>query len=203
MIDCLIHGGSVIDGTGSARRRADIGIDGGRVVAVGQLDEVARSRLDASGLVVTPGFIDLHTHYDAQLFWDPLASPVVSPRRHYDHRRQLRLRHRAAAGGSWRLLDAHARAGGGCAPREPREPGSAWDWTSFEDWLGRMQGRLAVNAGFLAGHSTLRRLVMGEAAVGEAASQAQISEMTRLLHERSRAGRARLLFVARADPSRR
>ena len=75
-IDCVIRGGTVVDGSGEPARRADIGIDGGRIVAVGKVDEFARETLDADGCIVTPGFIDPHTHLDAQLCWDPEATPT-------------------------------------------------------------------------------------------------------------------------------
>ena len=77
MIDLVISGGLVVDGSGSEPVRADVAVHGGRVVAVGSIDETAGTTLDADGLVVSPGFVDPHTHYDAQLFWDPLATPSV------------------------------------------------------------------------------------------------------------------------------
>src|SRR5262249_56896020 len=75
VLDVNIVGGSVVDGRGAARRRADVGIRDGHVVAIGDVDETAARTVDADGLVVAPGFVDIHTHYDAQAFWDPALTP--------------------------------------------------------------------------------------------------------------------------------
>jgi N-acyl-D-aspartate/D-glutamate deacylase len=187
MLDCRIVGGSVIDGTGAPRRRADVGIRDGRVVAVGEVDESARRTIDAAGLVVTPGFIDIHTHYDAQLFWDQAATPspfhgvttviggncgfTIAPLRSSEADYLMRML---------------ARVEG--MPLESLAAGVPWNWESFGDWLDRLEGSVAVNAGFLVGHSALRRAVMGPAAVGQPASDAQLDSLKRLLSDSLAAG---------------
>jgi N-acyl-D-aspartate/D-glutamate deacylase len=131
------------------------------VVAVGSIDETAGTTLDADGLVVSPGFVDPHTHYDAQLFWDPLATPSVwhgvttviggncgftlAP---------LRVRD---ADYTRRMM---AQVEG--MPLTALELGVPWSWESFGEYLDALDGSIAVNAGFMVGHSALRRYVMGE-----------------------------------------
>ena len=74
-VDLVVRGGTVADGSGGPLREADVAVDGGKIVAVGQIAESGREEIDARGLVVTPGFVDPHTHYDAQIMWDPAVTP--------------------------------------------------------------------------------------------------------------------------------
>jgi N-acyl-D-aspartate/D-glutamate deacylase len=161
MLDLAIIGGEVIDGTGTPRRRADVGIKAGRIVDVGDLSEQASRHLDASGQVVTPGFIDVHTHYDAQVAWDPHLTP--SPLHGVT----------TAIGGNCGftlapindeaadyLIELLARVEG--MPLATLRAGVNIQWRSFGEYLDTIEGQVGVNVGFLVGHSTVRRLVLGE-----------------------------------------
>ncbi|MEU0175357.1 D-aminoacylase [Streptomyces massasporeus] len=190
MLDHVIKGATVVDGTGAPARTADVGVLGGRIAVIGTVTEEARTTEDATGLVLTPGFVDPHTHYDAQLFWDPYATPSLNH-------------------------GVTTVAGGNCgftlAPLHPERPGDAdytrrmmsrvegmalvaleegapWNWHSFGEYLDALEGRIAVNAGFMVGHCALRRYVMGPEAVGGQPSQEQLAAMVRLLREAMDAG---------------
>ncbi|MFG1668882.1 amidohydrolase family protein [Streptomyces sp. Y7] len=190
MLDHVIKGASVVDGTGVPAYTADVGIHDGRIAVVGVVGEEARSSEDASGLVLAPGFVDPHTHYDAQLFWDPYATPS--------------LNHGVTT-------VAAGNCGFTLAPLNPGRPGDAdytrrmmskvegmslvaleegapWSWNSFGEYLDALEGRIAVNAGFMVGHCALRRYVMGADAVGGQPSEEQLAQIVRLLHDAMDAG---------------
>ncbi|MFF8016330.1 amidohydrolase family protein [Streptomyces sp. NPDC007929] len=190
MLDHVIKGATVVDGSGTPGFTADVGIRDGRIAVVGTVTEEARSVEDATGLVLTPGFVDPHTHYDAQLFWDPYATPSLNH-------------------------GVTTVAGGNCgftlAPLNPARPedadytrrmmsrvegmalvaleeGAPWNWHSFGEYLDALEGRIAVNAGFMVGHCALRRYVMGPQAVGGQPSPEQLDAMVGLLREAMDAG---------------
>lgn len=187
MLDLLIRGGTVVDGTGAPARRADVGVRDGRVVAIGDIDESASETVDATDLVVAPGFIDPHTHYDAQLFWDPAAASssvhgvtsIISGNCGFT---LAPLEERDAD--YVRRMMAQVEG----MPLPALENGVPWNWSTFAEYLDRLDGNIGVNAGFLVGHCALRRKVMGADAIGNEASAAQVEEMATLLHEAVVAG---------------
>jgi len=187
MLDIVITGGTVIDGTGAPARRADIGIKDGRVVAIGVVDETSAETIDATGLMVTPGFIDPHTHYDAQLLWDPTASPssvhgvttVIGGNCGFTLAPLI-------PGDADYLRKMMAKVEG--MPLAALENGTDWSWETFAEYLGRLENNISVNAGFLVGHCAVRRYVMGPAAVGGEADASQIDAMRRELARSIEAG---------------
>ena len=182
MLDLLITNATIVDGTGAPAYSGAIGVRDGRIVGVGQVDEAARQTLDAQGKVVCPGFVDVHTHYDAQVFWDGTLSPScyhgvttvfggfcgfsIAP---------------LSADAAPYLLNMLARVEG--MPVNSLTEGVPWDWQSFSEYLAKLEGGLGVNAGFMAGHSAIRRVVMGERAVGEEASEEEVAQMKALLSQ--------------------
>jgi N-acyl-D-aspartate/D-glutamate deacylase len=187
MLDYLITGGTLVDGTGGPARRADVGVRDGRIVAIGTTDEPAKTTFDADGLVVAPGFVDPHTHYDAQLFWDPFATPSN------EHGVTTVI------GGNCGFTLAPLKAGDADytrrmmakvegMPLAALENGVRWGWESFGEYLDLLDGNIAVNAGFLVGHCAVRRYVMGSEAVERVADEAEIAAMVELLHRSIEAG---------------
>ncbi len=180
MLDIKIVGGNLVDGMGRPAQRGDLGIRGGRIAAIGRVDEAASHTIDADGRVVSPGFVDAHTHYDAQVFWDGALSPscfhgvttviggncgfTIAP---------------LAGEAAPYLMRMLARVEG--MPLDSLRAGVPWDWHGFGEYLDRLERRVGINAGFLVGHSALRRVVMGERAIGERASADDLESMCSLL----------------------
>lgn len=184
MIDLLIEGGTLVDGSGAAPRRADVGVRDGRVVLdPGVLSGAAPARrLDAGGLVVAPGFVDVHTHYDAQLGWDPAAlpSPLHGVTTVIGGNCGFGLAPVPASGdrAGW-LARMFARVEG--IPLDALQAGLDWGWSDFGSWFRRMEANLGVNAGFLVGHSALRRHVLGGEASERLATDTEVAAMCDLL----------------------
>src|SRR3954467_5214627 len=188
MLDLLIKGGTVIDGTGAPGRRADVGVSQGRITLVGSATDSARKTIDAEGLVVAPGFIDPHTHYDAQICWDAGLTPSswhgvtsvvmgncgvgIAPCR--AQTREIAMRD---------LVNVEA------IPFEVLAAGITWDWETFPQYMDAAAKRKsALNLAFLAPLTPLRHYVMGEASMERAANASEVSQIAGILGEAMDAG---------------
>jgi N-acyl-D-aspartate/D-glutamate deacylase len=193
MLDYLIKGATVVDGTGGPSYVGDVGVRDGRIAAIGSVDsggvdEDASEVFDATGLVVMPGVIDNHTHYDAQLFWDPLLTPsnehgvttvlggncgfTLAPLKSEDADYIRKMMQKVEG-----------------MPLEALESGVDWTWETFAEYLDAVErANLAVNAGFLVGHCALRRYVMGADATDREATDEEVKQLVAVLHESIEAG---------------
>jgi N-acyl-D-aspartate/D-glutamate deacylase len=197
MFDLIIQGGDVVDGTGAPRRRADVAVRDGRIAEVGDLTgggagaaaPQADTVLDATGKVVTPGFVDVHTHYDAQVFWDSALTPSplhgVTTALAGNCGFTIAPLSADPADGEY-LMRMLARVEG--MPLESLRDGVPWSWTSTLDYLDAVEGTLGINAGFMVGHSALRRVVMGADATRREATPGEVAAIARLLHAGLEAG---------------
>lgn len=186
--DTIIKGGRVIDGSGLPVRTADVGIKNGLITDIGRLAGATR-QIDADGLVVMPGIIDAHTHYDPQLSFEPFATSScfhgvtsvvagncgysIAPCAPNDH--------------DW--LTALFAKVEGMSPNVLRA-GLPWDWDSFPSFLDALDKRLGINLAVYVGHSAVRRFVIGEAASERAATADEIEAMKRVVREAMAAGAA-------------
>jgi N-acyl-D-amino-acid deacylase len=186
--DVLLKNGKLVDGTGAPARRADVGIAGGKIVEVGELKGAAKRTIDADGLVVAPGFIDPHTHYDAQICWDGATTPSswhgvtsvvmgncgvgIAPCK--PAAREIAMRD---------LVNVEA------IPFEVLEAGITWDWETFPQYMDAAARRgPALNLAFLAPLTPFRHYVMGEASMERSASEGETREIKALLGEAMDAG---------------
>jgi N-acyl-D-amino-acid deacylase len=188
MFDLVIRDALLVDGLGSAPRHGGVAVQDGRIVEIGKIDGAAKQTLDAGGLALMPGIIDNHTHYDAQITWDPGLSPspelgvttavigncgfTIAPCREND--RELVMRNLTQVEGM--SLEVLRR-------------GIRWEFESIPQYLDMLERRgAALNVAVFAGHSALRTYVMGEAASERAATEAEIASMRSLVLEAMRAG---------------
>jgi N-acyl-D-amino-acid deacylase len=188
MFDLVIRGGRVVDGTGTPARRADVAIADGRVVAVGDVRERGARELDAVGLVVSPGFIDVHTHYDAQYTWDPYATSsvwhgvtttvigncgfAIAPCRPAD--RDLIMRTLVKVEG---MSLAAMRTG------------ITWGFETFPEYLDHLERcNPSLNVAAFVGHSTIRQWIMGGESQHRVATAEEVDGMCRLVREAMAAG---------------
>jgi N-acyl-D-aspartate/D-glutamate deacylase len=189
MLDLIIRGGRIVDGSGGPSRIGDVGVHEGRIVAAGEVDGPAAREIDAGGLLVTPGFVDLHTHYDGQVIWSERLSPSS------DHGVTTILT------GNCGIGFAPCRRGDEAAlismmegvediPEAVASAGLTWDWESFPDYLDAVARRPHdINVAALVPHSPLRAFVMGERGMArEDATDADVAEMRRLVREALDAG---------------
>jgi len=187
-LDLLIQNGTIVDGSGAARYRGDVGVRDGRIVEVGRVGSVAERTIDADGLIVAPGFVDGHTHMDAQVAWDPIGSCscwhgvttvimgncgfALAPCRPEER--------------EWfaRCLTAVEDI-----PTEAMLTGIDWTWETFPEYLANVD-RLpkAINYGAYIGHSALRMYVMGKRALSEVATEDDLARMAAAVREAMRAG---------------
>ncbi len=186
--DLVIKNGTVVDGTGLPPYRSDVGIEDGRIVEIGNLNPNGARVIDAEGKIVAPGFVDIHTHYDAQILWDPLltCSPwhgtttivmgncgyTLAPCRPQD--RDYITRMFAKVEG----MDLNTL-----------NQGIEWDWQSFPEYLERIDRQsLGINVGAMVGHSALRRFVMGEEGNQRPATDDEVGRMEALVREAMASG---------------
>ena len=180
--DLVIRGGTVVDGSGLPRYRADVGIRGDRIARIGKIHERGREELDARHQVVAPGFIDGHTHMDAQVFWDPLGSCscwhgvttvvmgncgfTLAPCRPDEKHLVVRNLERAED-----------------IPAEAMQAGIEWTWETYAQYLDAVaRWPKGINYAGYVGHSALRTYAMGERAFSEPATAADLAVMKRELN---------------------
>ena len=186
-MDIIIKNGSIVDGSGLPAYRADLGIADGKIVRIGNISDKADQIIDATNKVVSPGFIDPHTHFDAQLLWDGQARPALAhgvttivPGNCSLSLAPLKAEHRMKLVGMFNQIEE--------MPIKAFKEGVEWDWETFDEFLGRIEKGLAINVAPLVGHSVLRLWVMGNESMHRTANQQEIAEMQDLLRQCLNAG---------------
>jgi N-acyl-D-aspartate/D-glutamate deacylase len=187
MFDIVIRNGLVIDGTGSAGKRADVAVKDGKIAAIGKIDGAANQTIDAQGRVVAPGFIDPHTHFDVQVLWDGAARPALEhgvttivPGNCSLSLAPLKADDRKRVVGMFQQIEE--------MPPEAFTQAFEWTWEDFAGYRKAIEPGLSLNVAPLVGHSLIRLWVMGAASQERAASAAEIAAMQSLLRDSLKAG---------------
>jgi N-acyl-D-aspartate/D-glutamate deacylase len=182
MYDLIIRNGTVVDGSGLPGYQADVAVVGDRIAKIGKIAETAAKEVDASGKVVAPGFIDPHTHFDAQLLWDGAAKPALShgvttivPGNCSLSLAPLKADHRKRLVGMFNQIEE--------MPYKAFREGVVWDWETFSEYITRIRKGLAINVAPLVGHSVIRLWVMNNAATERTATDEEIAGMQDVLRE--------------------
>lgn len=182
MHDLVIRNGTVVDGSGLPSYRADVAVTANRIVKIGAVAEKGRREIDAGGKVVAPGFIDPHTHFDAQLLWDGYGKPALShgvttivPGNCSLSLAPLKAEHRMKLVGMFNQIEE--------MPYKAFKEGVVWDWETFSEYLTRIRKGLAINVAPLVGHSVIRLWIMGDAAMERTATPDEIEGMKAVLRE--------------------
>jgi N-acyl-D-aspartate/D-glutamate deacylase len=188
MHDLLIKGGTLVDGTGARSRPADVAIDGGRIAAIGLGLGEARETIDATGLIVTPGFIDPHTHYDGQATWDDKLEPAVW------HGVSTVIMGNCGVGFAPVRPGAHGylidmMASVEDIPAASMEAAIPWNWRSYPDYLAAIAAKpRTIDVASMIPHAVLRAFVMGAERAADTPTDGELSEMALLVREGMRAG---------------
>lgn len=182
MYDLVIKNGLVIDGTGLPGYHADVAVQAGRIAKIGRIDEAASQTIDAAGKAVAPGFIDPHTHFDAQLLWDGAAKPALAhgittivPGNCSLSLAPLKEKHRMKLVGMFNQIEE--------MPYKAFAEGVEWNWETFDEYIERIKQGLAINVAPLVGHSLLRLWVMEDESMQRTATDAELEQMQTLLRQ--------------------